>query len=253
MANLTGKRALITGAAQGIGLAIAERFVAVGAQVFLVDIAAESLKSVSDRLGGGHFVADLRTTAQIDAIVAAAVQAMGGIDILVNNAGVTFAADLFSLREEDFDRVMGVNLKAALFLTQAVGRLMAEQRSGAVINMSSVNAVLAIPNQIPYAISKGALRQLTNVTALALAPHGVRVNAIGPGTILTDMARGIMTDRAAEERILSRTPLGRCGEPSEVAGIAAFLASDDASYITGQTIYPDGGRLGLNYTVPVTG
>jgi NAD(P)-dependent dehydrogenase (short-subunit alcohol dehydrogenase family) len=252
MADLTSKRALITGAAQGIGLAIAERFVADGATVFLVDIAGEALRQASERLGGGHIVADLSTTADIDRIVAAAVDAMGGIDILVNNAGVTFAADLFDLKEEDFDRVMGVNLKAALFLTQAVGRLMAAQRSGAVINLSSVNAILAIPNQIPYAISKGALRQLTNVTALALAPHGVRVNAIGPGTILTDMARGIMNDRAAEDRILSRTPLGRCGEPSEVAAIAAFLASDDASYITGQTIYPDGGRLGLNYTVPVT-
>jgi NAD(P)-dependent dehydrogenase (short-subunit alcohol dehydrogenase family) len=252
MTDLTGKRALITGAAQGIGLAIAERFVADGATVFLVDIAGDALRQASERLGGGHVVADLSTTADIDRIVAAAADAMGGIDILVNNAGVTFAADLFALKEEDFDRVMGVNLKAALFLTQAVGRLMAAQRSGAVINLSSVNAILAIPNQIPYAISKGALRQLTNVTALALAPHGVRVNAIGPGTILTDMARGIMNDRAAEERILSRTPLGRCGEPSEVAAIAAFLASDDASYITGQTIYPDGGRLGLNYTVPVT-
>ncbi len=251
MTKLAGKRALITGAAQGIGLAIAERFVAEGARVFLVDVAQAPLEAAAARLGGHAHLADLATTAPIAGLVEAALKAMGGIDILVNNAGVTHGAALFDLEEADFDRVMGINLKSALFLTQAVGRHMAERGSGAVINMSSVNAVLAIPTQIPYAVSKGALRQLTNVTALALAPHGVRVNAIGPGTILTELARSIMTDQAAEDRILARTPLGRCGEPSEIAGVAAFLASDDASYITGQTIYPDGGRLGLNYTVPV--
>jgi NAD(P)-dependent dehydrogenase (short-subunit alcohol dehydrogenase family) len=117
--------------------------------------------------------------------------------------------------------------------------------------MSSVNAILASPTQIPYAISKGAMRQLTNVTALSLAPRGIRVNAIGPGTIMTAVAASILTDAQAEHRVLSRTPLGRFGEASEVASVAVFLASDDSSYITGQTIYPDGGRLGLNYTVPV--
>ena len=119
--------------------------------------------------------------------------------------------------------------------------------------MSSVNAVLAIPNQIPYVVSKGAMKQLTNVTALALAAKGIRVNAIGPGSIETEMLAGILAeDDAARSRILSRTPLGRCGTPAEIAGVALFLASDDSSYLTGQTIYPDGGRLGLNYTVPIT-
>lgn len=250
MKRLEGRGALITGGARGIGLAIAERFVEEGARVFLVDREAAVVQAAAG-LGGEAFVADLSTTASVAAIAEAAEAALGGVDILVNNAGVTHAADLFDLTEDDFDRVLGVNLKSALFLTQAVGRRMAERRSGVVINLSSVNAVLAIPDQIPYAISKGALKQLTNVTALALAPHGIRVNAIGPGTILTEMARGIMSDRAAEDRILARTPIGRTGEPSEVAAVAAFLASDDASYITGQTIYPDGGRLGLNYTVPV--
>jgi glucose 1-dehydrogenase len=117
--------------------------------------------------------------------------------------------------------------------------------------MSSVNAILAIPNQIPYAISKGGLRQLTNVSALALAPRGIRVNAIGPGTINSALVATTITDRDAKLRVLSRTPLGRFGEPDEVAAVAVFLASEDASYVTGQTIYPDGGRLGLNYTVPV--
>ena len=126
---------------------------------------------------------------------------------------------------------------------------MVSRGSGIVIHMSSVNAVLAIPNQLPYAVSKGGLNQLTKAMALSLAPHGIRVNAIGPGTILTDLARTIMNDPAAERRILSRTPIGRCGEPAEIASIALFLATNESSYLTGQTIYADGGRLGLNYTM----
>ncbi|MGI9507748.1 MAG: SDR family NAD(P)-dependent oxidoreductase, partial [Geminicoccaceae bacterium] len=155
------------------------------------------------------------------------------------------------ISEADFDSVMRVNLKGAFLVGQAAAREMAKAGKGAIVNMSSANAVLAIPNQIPYVVSKGALNQLTNVMALALADKGVRVNAVGPGSIMTDMLKTIMTDEAARQKILSRTPLGRCGEPEEVAKVVAFLASDDASYITGQCVYPDGGRLGLNYTVPV--
>jgi glucose 1-dehydrogenase len=124
---------------------------------------------------------------------------------------------------------------------------------GAIVNMSSVNAVFAIPDQVPYSVSKGGINQLTKVMALALAPHGIRVNAIGPGSIATDMLAAVMDNAEARKRILSRTPLGRLGEPKEIAAVAAFLVSDDASYITGQTIYADGGRLPLNYTVPVKG
>ncbi len=122
---------------------------------------------------------------------------------------------------------------------------------GTIINMSSVNAVFAIPNQVPYSVSKGGLNQLTKVAALSLAEYGIRVNGIGPGSIMTEMLASVNSDPAAKARVLSRTPLRRVGEPSEIAGVAAFLASDDASYITGQTIYADGGRLPLNYTVPV--
>lgn len=247
--RLAGKRAVITGAAQGIGKAIAEAFVAEGAELLLADIDADSLAATAAELGQEGIVLDVSRKAEIERLFARVAARWGGLDILVNNAGVTHAAELDDLTEEDFDRVFSTNLKSALWATQAAARLMPP--GSAIVNMSSVNAVLAIPNQIPYTVSKAALKQLTNVTALALASKGIRVNAIGPGSIMTEMLAGIMNDAAAENRILSRTPLGRCGEPAEVAAVALFLASSESSYITGQTIYPDGGRLGLNYTVPV--
>ena len=247
--RVQGKRAVVTGAARGIGRAIAEAFVAEGAQVLLADVDAEGVAKTATELGQQALTADLSRKSEIDRLFARVSQDWGGLDILVNNAGVTHAAELDDLTEDDFDRVFAINLKSALWATQAAARLM--RAGAAVVNMSSVNAVLAIPNQIPYAISKGAMKQLTNVTALALAPRGIRVNAIGPGSIMTAMLQGIMNDQAAQDRILSRTPMGRWGEPEEVAAIAVFLASSESSYITGQTIYPDGGRLGLNYTMPV--
>ena len=166
---------------------------------------------------------------------------------------MTHAAEFLDLDEADFDRVLAVNLKSMFLCGQAAARRMVKQgRGGAIVNLSSVNAVLAIPNQVPYVVSKGGINQLTRVMAVSLAPHGIRVNAIGPGTIATDLAKkAVLGSEEAKRRILSRTPMGRLGEPEEVAAVAAFLASDDASYLTGQTIYPDGGRLGLNYTMPV--
>ena len=247
--RLSGKRAVITGAAQGIGKAIAEAFLAEGAELLLADVDAERLAATASELGQEGLVIDVSRKAEIERLFARVAARWGGLDILVNNAGVTHAAELDDLTEDDFDRVFAINLKSALWATQAAARLMAPGSS--IVNMSSVNAVLAIPNQIPYVVSKAALKQLTNVTALALAPRGIRVNAIGPGSIMTEMLAGIMSDSAAEDRILSRTPLGRCGQPAEVAAVAVFLASSESSFVTGQTIYPDGGRLGLNYTVQV--
>ena len=254
MPRLTDRVAIVTGAARGIGLAIAQRFADEGATVVMADLAAATLSEAAAAVPGATtVVADVSRKADVARVVEAAAARTGRIDILVNNAGITHACDFLDLAEADFDRVLGVNLKSMFLCGQAVARhMVARGVRGAVVNLSSVNAVLAIANQVPYTVSKGGVNQLTKVMALALAPHGIRVNGIGPGTIATEMARAaVLGSEEGRRRILSRTPLGRLGEPEEVAAIAAFLASEDASYLTGQTIYPDGGRLGLNYTVPV--
>jgi glucose 1-dehydrogenase len=251
--KLADKVAIVTGATQGIGLACAGRLVREGARVMLVDIKPDGEHSAR-QLGGAarFFAADVSQKVDVDAMIAATLQAFGRIDILINNAGVTHAADFLDLTEDDFDRVLRINLKSMFLCGQAAAREMVKQQSGCIINMSSVNSELAIPNQVPYVVSKGGVNQLTKVMALSLAPNGIRVNGIGPGTILTELARkAVLGSPEARHTILSRTPLGRCGEPDEIASIAAFLASDDASYMTGQTIYADGGRMVLNYTVPV--
>ena len=251
--KLAQKVAIVTGASRGIGYACAERLVREGARVMLVDVRPEGA-AAAEALGDAarFFCADVSQKSDVDAMLAATLQAFGQVDILVNNAGVTHAADFLDLAEEDFDRVLRINLKSMFLCSQAVAREMVKQGHGAIINMSSVNAQLAIPNQVPYVVSKGGVNQLTKVMAISLAPHGVRVNGIGPGTILTELAKkAVLGSDEARDIILSRTPMGRCGEPEEVAALAAFLASDDASYMTGQTIYADGGRLALNYTVKV--
>ena len=252
--RLANKVAIVTGASRGIGHACAARLVREGARVMLADVRPEGAAAAA-ALGDAarFFCADVSQKSDVDALLAATLDAFGQVDILINNAGVTHAAEFLDLTEEDFDRVLRINLKSMFLCSQAVARAMVERGSGGcIVNMSSVNAELAIPNQIPYVVSKGGVNQLTRVSALALAEHGIRVNAIGPGTILTELARqAVMGSPEARHTILSRTPLGRCGEPEEIASIAAFLASDDASYITGQTLYADGGRMALNYTVPV--
>ncbi len=258
--SLENKVAIVTGAARGIGYAVAKRFVMDGAKVVIADVDDEAGQSaVEDLSGFGEVIylhCNVAERLDVRNLVAETLNAFGDIDVLVNNAGVVVGSDFLELEEDDFDRVLSINLKGAFLCSQAVARHMVEKvegggAPGAIINMSSINSVVAIPNQIPYCVSKGGINQLTKATSLALAPHGIRVNAIGPGSIMTDMLASVNDDPAARNRILSRTPMLRIGDPSEIASVAAFLASADASYVTGQTIYADGGRLPLNYTVAV--
>jgi len=252
-----GKVAIVTGAAQGIGLACARLLNREGARVVLADINAEKVVRAAKELDpkGTQVIGlacDVSSREQVDATVARTVADFGTVDIFVNNAAATVKADPLDVSEEDFDRVIGVNLKGTLFGCQAAGRIMVAKGSGAIVNMSSIQAELAIAFRVPYGISKAAINQLTKIFALSLAPKGVRVNAVGPGTIVTDLTRGsVLSNPESYRMILSRTPMARAGEADEVATVVSFLASQEASYITGQTIYPDGGRLTLDYTVPV--
>lgn len=256
--SMKASSVLITGGARGLGAACVERFLADGAHVLAVDIDGTGLNQLSARGGklAGRLltaVGDVSKRADIESAVETAVSEFGHLDVMINNAGIVRSQDFLSITEADFEQVLGVNLKGPFLGVQAAARAMISSGNGGVIiNMSSINALLANPSISTYAISKGGLNQLTATAAIALAPHNIRVVGIGPGTILTDMVQeSIMTSDEARRTILSRTPMGRCGTPSEIASVAAFLASKDASYMTGQTIYPDGGRLILNYTVPV--
>lgn len=256
--GLAGRVTVITGAAQGIGQACAERFAGERAPVVLLDVDDPRGQALADRLGAqGAAVmychCDVGDKAQVDAAVTAALGRFGRIDVLVNNAGIFRAADFLDIAEADFDAVLRVNLKGAFLMGQACARAMVRQGTGgAIVNMSSVNGVMAIPSIASYNASKGGVDQLTRVMSLALVDHGIRVNAVAPGTIATELARqAVLGSDEARARILSRTPMKRLGEPAEVADAVAYLASDAASYVTGEILYVDGGRRTLNYTVPV--
>ncbi len=175
---------------------------------------------------------------------------VGPVHTLVNNAGIAIAGDFLTMPLSDFQRVIDINLTGVFLATQRAARTMVERKiEGAIVNMSSINAQVAIPAIAGYCASKGGVMQLTKVAALALAPHNIRVNAVGPGSIDTDMMAAVNADPAAFDRAMSRTPLKRPGTAREIGDVVAFLASAKASYITGETIYVDGGRLPLNYTV----
>jgi glucose 1-dehydrogenase len=252
--RLPQRRTLVTGAARGLGLACATRFIAEGAKVMLADVLTEEGEAAARALGpNAAFIAcDVAERDQIAAAIEATVARWGGLDVLVNNAGIAPRGDILTTDPALFDRVIAINLTAAFHGIQLAAPHMIKGGRGVIINMSSVNAVMTIPTLLAYNVAKGGLNQLTRNTAIALAPHNIRVVGIGPGTILTELAKkAVLTDEGSRRMIMSRTPIGRAGEPEEIAAIAAFLASDDASYITGETIYADGGRLGLNYTVPV--
>jgi NAD(P)-dependent dehydrogenase (short-subunit alcohol dehydrogenase family) len=254
--NLHDQVVVITGGAQGIGAACAERLSHDGAAVALWDIDDARGHGLAEELvDKGRRATYVRcNVADAESVKQAMAQTMATfdhVDGLVNNAGIFKAADFLDITEADWDAVIDVNLKGAFLVGQAVAREMAQaRRPGAIVNMSSVNGLMAIPNIASYNVSKGGINQLTRVMALSLAPHRIRVNAVAPGTIATELAKNaVLGSEAARQRILGRTPLQRLGEPSEIADVAAFLLSSAASYMTGEIVYVDGGRLALNYTV----
>lgn len=250
--GLKGRVGLITGAAQGIGAACARRFAREGMKLVLADINPTLGQSLADELGAQFVQCDVGDATQVRALLDSAVAAFERVDVLVNNAGVFRSASFLDVTEEDFDAVLRVNLKGAFLVGQAAARVMARQGSGSIVNMGSVNGMVAIPDLASYNVSKGGIHQLTRAMALALADHGIRVNAVAPGTIATELAtKAVLGSDAARQRILGRTPMKRLGHPDEVADVVAWLASDAASYITGEIVVADGGRMALNYTVAV--
>jgi len=241
--------ALITGAAQGIGQACAEALSEDGYHVILSDINAEKVAQTASALGGTAMACDMGDADQIRAMFDRIATDHGPVHALVNNAGVAMPGDFLSYDADTFDRVIDINLKGVFLATQMAARMMVEhQINGAIVNMSSINAQVAIPAIPAYCASKGGVMQLTKVAALALAKHNIRVNAVGPGSIDTEMMAGVNANPEAFKVAMSRTPLGRAGSAREIGDVVAFLCSAKASYVTGETIYVDGGRLGLNYT-----
>ena len=243
--------ALVTGAAQGIGFACAEALIEDGHFVIAADVNKDGVYDAVQRLGqeATPMVCDMSDTDAILAMFDKIEADHGPVSVLVNNAGIALPGDFLDYALDDFQKVIALNLTGVFLATQRAAKTMvAKGIQGAIVNMSSINAQVAIPAIPAYCSSKGGVMQLTKSAALALAPHGIRVNAVGPGSIDTAMMAGVNADPAALERALSRTPLRRIGSAREIGDVVAFLASDKASYITGETIYVDGGRLGLNYT-----
>jgi glucose 1-dehydrogenase len=247
--RLEGKVAIVTGAARGIGLAVARRFVAEGARVALADWLADEVRGAADALGPAAWAvrADVGDATQVKGLVADTVTRFGRLDCMVANAAVQAEIPFLDLTEAEFDRVIRVNLKGTFLCGQTAARHMVETGTrGTIINMSSVNAVVTHPVLVHYAASKGGINMLTKGMAVSLAPHGIRVNAIGPGTVNTPINANFFSMPGMVDRFLMRTPLGRIAEADEIAQVTVFLASDESSYVTGTTIYADGGRLALN-------
>jgi NAD(P)-dependent dehydrogenase (short-subunit alcohol dehydrogenase family) len=245
--SLAGKVAFVTGAGRGLGRAGALALAKAGADVVLVSRTRSQLEETAaavETLGRKSLVAiaDTRNAAGVEAAVRAAVEAFGRIDILFNNAGTNVRKNVVDMPDEDFHTIMDTNVKGAFLVARSVARQMILQRSGAIVNMSSMSAASAEPTKAVYAASKGAMALLTKGLALELAPYGIRVNAIAPGYMLTSLVKGgLDADPARKQRVLARIPLGRLGEPEEIGGALVFLASEAARYVTGASISIDGG------------
>jgi NAD(P)-dependent dehydrogenase (short-subunit alcohol dehydrogenase family) len=248
--KLKDKVAVIAGGTKGIGLGIALEFVREGAKVVVGGTnpknGEEAVLEIKTAGGDGLFVkCDVADLADLDNFIAQAVDRFGRVDIYVANAGINDAnkTHFLEISPEQYDRIMAVNLRGMFFGGQkAAQQMLAQGDGGVIINMSSVNAHLALDSQVVYTVSKGGIQQLTKVQAVALAPHNIKVNAMAPGPIETDLMRRVGSDKELMDTILSRTPQGRIGTPKECGRLAVFLASNDSDFIFGQSIYIDGGR-----------
>ena len=246
---LTGKTAIVTGASRGIGKAIAKGFAQAGADLILVSRNRAALEQVTGEIGDlGRkalpVVADIGVPEEIQGAVDHALKLFPQIDILVNNAGISPVlkrADQLTL--DEWDRILRVNLTGTFLFCQAVGKVMIQQERGKIINMVSVGAVVGFPRQVGYCATKGGILQLTKVLALDWAKFNIQVNAIGPSYLETELTQGMRESKVISENLLRRTPMGRFGKPEEIVGTALYLASDASSYVTGQTVFVDGGWL----------
>lgn len=258
MKGLSGKNALVTGASSGIGQAIAVRLGHEGANVAInyLDVeedpeatarrveAYQECGETVRRCGGRTSLvqADVSREADVQAMVSQVVDELGAIDILVNNAGIQIGDDSESLSADHFDRVLGVNLKGAYLCSrEVIRRLLAEERSGTIVNVSSVHQTIPKPRFLAYSVSKGGMQNLTRTLALEYADRGIRVNALGPGATVTPINRAWTEDPDKRAQVESHIPMGRPGDAEEMAAAVAFLCSDEAAYVTGQTLYVDGG------------
>ncbi len=251
--RLSGKVAIVTGSSSGIGQSIAIRLATEGADIVVnyrsqpegADDTRRQIEAAGSKAITLH--ADVSKLEDTRKLVEQAWQQLGGCDILVNNAGIEKDADFWDVTEEDYDEVLNVNLKGAFFLTQAfVRRLREAKRPGRIVNISSVHEDMAFPHFSTYCASKGAMRMLTRNLAVELGPLGITINNIAPGAIMTPMNKSLLDDKPRLDSLLKNIPLARMGKPEEVAALTAFLASDEASYITGSTYIIDGG-LTVNY------
>jgi NAD(P)-dependent dehydrogenase (short-subunit alcohol dehydrogenase family) len=245
--SLRGKTALVTGAGRGVGLAIATGLLRAEATVLMVDFDPQTLDTAAsalklEGLAAHGYLCDLSQPPEIDNLANTVAQQFSHIDVLVNNAGITLGHDLFEYPLTDWERTLGINLRAPFLLTQRIALLMRDH-GGSVINMTSINAELGFPSNPAYAAAKGGLRQLTKSLAVDLGKYGIRVNNIGPGYVETDMTAKSYANPDARQQRTQRTILGRWATPQDIVGLAIFLASDASSYITGQDIYIDGGWL----------
>ena len=249
MQPLAGRTAVITGASTGIGRAIAVRFAAEGAAVVInypFDADRADAEATLNLAGAGRHIlvqADVSQESDVMRLFATSIAALGRVDILVNNAGILASpSESHETAATDFDQVMGVNLRGAFLCSrEAVRHFIGAGRAGVIVNNSSVHQMIPKPKYLPYSISKGAIENLTKSMALEYAGRRIRVNAVGPGAVVTPMNKAWTDDKAAREIVESHIPMGRPAEAEEIAAVFAFLASDQASYITGQTLYACGG------------